>query len=120
MNFELSPQLQELRARVRAFVDERIIPREQELVTDSTRTRLKALQAEAKQQGLWTPHLPKELVAKLNKSTVDFLQSPEGRAKFGALSLDIIASTPQVFEAHLKAELEKWGKVVKAAGLKPE
>jgi tripartite-type tricarboxylate transporter receptor subunit TctC len=64
--------------------------------------------------------LPQPTLAKLNKSVVDVLQSPDGRAKFGALSLDIAASTPQAFDAHLKAELEKWGKVVKAAGIKPE
>jgi tripartite-type tricarboxylate transporter receptor subunit TctC len=64
--------------------------------------------------------LPKELTAKLHKALVDVLHSPDGRAKFGALSLDIAASTPQEFETHLKAELEKWGRVVKAAGIKPE
>ena len=60
------------------------------------------------------------MLAKLNKSIVDVLQSADGRAKFSALSLDIAASTPQAFDAHLRAELEKWGKVVKAAGIKPE
>lgn len=61
MNFHLSPELKELRERVRAFVDEKIIPVEAELVSDAKRTKLKALQAEAKAQGLWTPHLPKSL-----------------------------------------------------------
>jgi alkylation response protein AidB-like acyl-CoA dehydrogenase len=47
MNFDLTPELKELRARVRAFVDEKIIPHEAELVSDEKRTKLKALQAEA-------------------------------------------------------------------------
>ena len=64
--------------------------------------------------------LPQPILAKLNKSIFDAVQSPDGRAKYGALSLDIAASTPQAFDAHLRAELEKWGKVVKAAGIKPE
>jgi tripartite-type tricarboxylate transporter receptor subunit TctC len=64
--------------------------------------------------------LPQPVLAKLNKSIVEALQSPDGRAKYGALSLDIAATTPQAFDAHLKAELEKWGKVVKAAGIRPE
>ena len=64
--------------------------------------------------------LPQPVLAKLNKSIVDVLQSPDGKAKLSALSLDIAASTPQAFDSHLKAELEKWGKVVKAAGIKPE
>ena len=71
--------------------------------------------------GAFAPaRLPQPLLAKLNKSVVDVLQSADGKAKFSALSLDIAASTPQAFDAHLKAELEKWGKVVKAAGIKPE
>jgi tripartite-type tricarboxylate transporter receptor subunit TctC len=64
--------------------------------------------------------LPQPLLARLDKAIVDVLQSADGRAKFSALSLDIAASTPQAFDSHLKAELEKWGKVVKAAGIKPE
>ncbi|MDB5867393.1 MAG: hypothetical protein JWO70_5199, partial [Betaproteobacteria bacterium] len=71
--------------------------------------------------GVFGPaRLPKDVVARLHTSLVDILQSPDGRAKFAALSLDIAASTPQAFEAHLKSELEKWGRVVKAAGIKPE
>jgi tripartite-type tricarboxylate transporter receptor subunit TctC len=71
--------------------------------------------------GVFGPaQLPKELVTKLHKSAVDVIQSTDGRAKFTALSLDIAATTPREFEAHLKAELEKWGKVVKAAGINPE
>jgi tripartite-type tricarboxylate transporter receptor subunit TctC len=71
--------------------------------------------------GIFGPaRLPKELVSKLHKSVVDVMHSAEGRARFGALSLEIVASTPAEFETHLKSELEKWGKVVKAAGIKPE
>jgi tripartite-type tricarboxylate transporter receptor subunit TctC len=65
-------------------------------------------------------NLPKDIVSKLHKAIIDTLHSADGRAKFSALSLDIAASTPQAFEKHLKAELEKWGKVVKAAGIRPE
>jgi tripartite-type tricarboxylate transporter receptor subunit TctC len=71
--------------------------------------------------GVFAPaRLPQERVTKLHRSVVDIMHSPDGRAKFTALSLDIAATTPQAFEEHLKAELEKWGKVVKAAGIKLE
>ena len=71
--------------------------------------------------GLFGPaRMPREIVFALHRSTVDALQSADGRSKLGALSLDIAGSTPQDFEAHLKSELERWGKVVKAAGIKPE
>jgi acyl-CoA dehydrogenase len=61
VNFELPQHLREVRRRVRAFVDEKIIPVEEKIATEQDRVTLHALQAEAKTAGLWTPHLPKTL-----------------------------------------------------------
>ena len=33
---------------------------------------------------------------------------------------EIIAGTPEEFGAYIRAETDKWAKVVKAAGIKPE
>jgi acyl-CoA dehydrogenase len=63
MNFDLPPDLEALRARLRTFVDDVVIPREREIVEQDRNGSLAALhelQAEAKRAGLWTPHLPKE------------------------------------------------------------
>ena len=61
MNFDLSPDIAELRQKVRTFVEERIIPNEANIVAED-RTRnpetLRRLQSEAKAEGLWVPHLP--------------------------------------------------------------
>ena len=71
--------------------------------------------------GVFAPaHAPRDVVAKLHKTLIDAVHAPDSRAKFNALSLDLAATTPQEFDSHLRAELEKWGKVVKAAGIKPE
>lgn len=63
MDFELTPELSELREKVRAFMDGRVIPVEQTIV-DEDRARswntLRALQAQARADGLYTPHLPTE------------------------------------------------------------
>ena len=64
--------------------------------------------------------LPKPVVAQLHKSIVAAMNSADVRAKLTNLSPDISTSSPREFEAHLKSELERWGKVVKAAGIKPE
>jgi len=71
--------------------------------------------------GVFAPaRLPKEILAKLHKATIDAMRAPDVRTKFANLSLDITTTTPREFESHLKSELEKWGKVVKAAGIKAE
>jgi acyl-CoA dehydrogenase len=64
MDFTLTPELAELRRTIRAFVDLRIIPSERAIVDEDRakkRDTLRTLQREAKQEGLWTPHLPKDL-----------------------------------------------------------
>ncbi len=63
MDFALSPELTELARRVRAFVDERVLPAEEAIAREDRADRrdaLAALQAEARAAGLWTPHLPPE------------------------------------------------------------
>jgi len=63
VNFELSPELTELRRRVRAFVDERVIPVEDRIAREDQAgpsPTLEELRAAARAEGLWTPHLPPE------------------------------------------------------------
>jgi acyl-CoA dehydrogenase len=64
MHFGLPPELERLRRAVRAFVDERVIPVEEAVLAEyagGDDQRLRLLQAEARAQGLWLPHLPKDL-----------------------------------------------------------
>src|SRR5262245_30873360 len=67
MDFDLPPELKDLRRRVRAFVDEHVIPNEDTIVAEDREGRagcLARLQQEARALGLWTPHLPPELGGK--------------------------------------------------------
>ncbi len=64
MNFSLSPELHDLEKRTRAFMDERLLPNEQQLISEDREgsdVLLRDLQAQARDAGLWTPHLPTEL-----------------------------------------------------------
>lgn len=64
MDFTLAPHLQELRTRVRAFMDEHVLPNERAIVAEDRRRQydtLSSLQRRAREAGLWVPHLPKEL-----------------------------------------------------------
>ena len=42
------------------------------------------------------------------------------KERFAALSVDIIATTPEQLGEYLKEEVEKWGRVVKAMKLHNE
>jgi len=64
MSYALSEDLHLLRERVRTFLDELILPVESQIIQEDREDRydtLRGLQAKAKEAGLWTPHLPKEL-----------------------------------------------------------
>lgn len=59
----LSEELQELRGRVASFMEEQVLPAEEAIFQEDlegSRATLHALNAKAKEAGLWTPHLPKE------------------------------------------------------------
>jgi tripartite-type tricarboxylate transporter receptor subunit TctC len=62
---------------------------------------------------------PEKVVA-LNGHIRNALRGPEMAERFAWTGAEIIASTPEEFDKHLRAELAKWAKVVKAAGLKAE
>ena len=63
---------------------------------------------------------PKEIIARLNREAVAVLRTPELGARLANDGTEIVAGTPEEFGAYLRAETEKWAKVVKAAGIKPE
>jgi tripartite-type tricarboxylate transporter receptor subunit TctC len=64
------------------------------------------------------PGMPKPLVARLHKDLVEILHMPDVQAKHAEVGAEIIASTPEQFHAYLKSEVAKFGKLVKATGIK--
>jgi acyl-CoA dehydrogenase len=58
---DLAPtqDVRELRARYRAFMEEHVYPNERALHADDDEL-IRSLQAKAKEQGLWAPHMPPE------------------------------------------------------------
>ncbi|WP_119967119.1 Bug family tripartite tricarboxylate transporter substrate binding protein [Simplicispira lacusdiani] len=59
---------------------------------------------------------PKDVVAKLNKAFVAALNAPETQARFATLLAEPVPTTPEQFEALMKAERAKYESVVKASG----
>jgi tripartite-type tricarboxylate transporter receptor subunit TctC len=71
--------------------------------------------------GLFAPaNTPPAIVAKINRDAVASLQTPEAKALLLAQGAETIATTPAEFRAFLHAEIAKWSKVIKEAGIKAE
>jgi tripartite-type tricarboxylate transporter receptor subunit TctC len=69
--------------------------------------------------GLFAPaKTPPEIVARLHAETAKALASPEVREKLLAQGAEPIGSSPEEFRAYIRAEIDKWGKVVRASGLR--
>ncbi len=61
---------------------------------------------------------PAALVNKLNLEIVRILKLPDMQERLQGLGAEVVGSTPAEFTAYLAAEIERWSKVAKAAGVK--
>ena len=72
-------------------------------------------------QGVLVPAgTPKDIVALLHREIVKIVQQPDVKAKFATLGFAAVANTPDQFAAQIKAEIAKWGKVIRDAKIKAE
>jgi tripartite-type tricarboxylate transporter receptor subunit TctC len=63
---------------------------------------------------------PKDVVAKLNAAINTALLADDVQAKLTGAGIQIQGGTPAAFAAVIQSEIDKWGKVVKDAGIQPE
>jgi tripartite-type tricarboxylate transporter receptor subunit TctC len=71
--------------------------------------------------GLGAPRgTPPEIIDKLNKTVNAILADPAVKKKFADMGATLIMSSPADFGKYVAEETEKWGKVVKFAGVKPD
>jgi tripartite-type tricarboxylate transporter receptor subunit TctC len=72
-------------------------------------------------QGLGAPaSTPAEIIEILNKEVNDILVDPRLKARFADLGITPMPMTPAECLRFITAETEKWAKVIKFAGIKPE
>ena len=63
---------------------------------------------------------PAEVIAILYGESVKILAQPDMKERLAALGYDVVASTPKGFAARIAAEIVMWGKVIRAANIKPQ
>lgn len=63
---------------------------------------------------------PREIVMRLHAEIVRLTAMPDYRQQLEKQAFEPLTSSPEQFPAFVKAELEKWSKVIKTAGIKSE
>jgi len=73
-------------------------------------------------QGVFAPRgVPRDVVNRLFKATVDVMNDANVRKRLADGGVQtVISKSPEAFAAFVKAENERWGKVIKDAGVVPE
>lgn len=70
-------------------------------------------------QGLVVPTgTSAEVVAKLNKALIAALESAPVKERFQSLALEALPGTPQQMATYTAAERERWGRLIRANGIK--
>jgi tripartite-type tricarboxylate transporter receptor subunit TctC len=59
---------------------------------------------------------PQEVLSRLSAETMRGMRAPEVRNLLGKQGFDVVAGSPQEFSRWIRAEAEKWGRVIKASG----
>lgn len=63
---------------------------------------------------------PRPIIDRLNREMNRLLRTPEMKERLTAEGAEAAGNTPEEFASLIKSDTEKWAKVIKAAGIKPE
>jgi tripartite-type tricarboxylate transporter receptor subunit TctC len=63
---------------------------------------------------------PRAIVGRLNSTLREALNDPDLLKRFAQGGMDPMPGTPEQFSALIRSEMDKWAKVLKAAGIQPE
>ena len=63
---------------------------------------------------------PPEIVRRMHQDTIAALVQPPIKQRFEEVGAVVIGSTPAELAAHLRAEMEKWGRIVRDVGIRVE
>lgn len=63
---------------------------------------------------------PQEVIDRLSAETQKILRAPEAKKTLSNLGFDVVGNAPSEFRRFQHAEIDKWGKVIRATGAKPD
>ena len=63
---------------------------------------------------------PQAVQDRLSQEAIRALRAPDVAKHMANEGAEIVANTPAQFAVYIKSETEKWGRVIKAAGIKPQ
>ena len=66
------------------------------------------------------PGTPPDIVDMLNREIAKIIATPGFHERMAAIGVDVVGTTPAGYARFLSEDYAKWGKVVAAAGIKPE
>jgi tripartite-type tricarboxylate transporter receptor subunit TctC len=69
---------------------------------------------------LTTAGTPRDIVARLNAELVKALAAPDLKDRLSGAGIEPMTSTPEQFAAFIRSENQRFAKVIKDAGIKPE
>jgi tripartite-type tricarboxylate transporter receptor subunit TctC len=64
--------------------------------------------------------MPRELALRIQGDLARAMQKPENRDRLAAQNFDLSFGRPEEFDAFLKAEMAKWARAIKDAGIQPD
>jgi tripartite-type tricarboxylate transporter receptor subunit TctC len=64
--------------------------------------------------------MPRDIVETLYRESVKALAEPSVKKLFVSQAAEIVGSRPEEFSAFLRSEVQRWGAVIKAAGIQPQ
>lgn len=69
--------------------------------------------------GIWAPaRTPSAIIARLQQAVASVARNPETRARFDALGAEPVADSPEDYARFVRAEFDRWGKLVRDAKIK--
>ncbi len=63
---------------------------------------------------------PPDIIERLHDAVAEAGKDPEVRKALADLGIDPISASPEEMRDYMKRELDKWRRIIKAAGVQPE